>query len=356
MSDLIAWTPELRARIYPSRKHPNPAHWKAWFEDVGYPIDPTKARKAAAYYWAEKRSHTRVKAGMKNNPAAWRPVVEAALAHAKAPNKPRPLDVELEVATVTLELCPVFAAVPYWVSAGGLPFALRALIRCHEVTSSQLQHGYGDHGLWMVDTRDYSIDRPKDNCGAWESLRALLSEAIEPVYDECHGIADEARLRHAGGKPDQSALAMLLPFAFPDEKAWAKAGASAAIGLAKQAKRAGTGGLARFVSVASVDDAVELLTVTINDAVNGDDLVTALAMHGAAGGVKILEAALATAPNNEVRDEWCQILLAVRTADAMKAFERLAKRDKGKKTFQSYAKQHRALVVAKAATKPGKRR
>ncbi|MBA2543813.1 MAG: hypothetical protein H0V17_29485, partial [Deltaproteobacteria bacterium] len=216
MTDLvdgIAWTPELRARVYASRKRPNPEARDALLDRVSltYPIDAKAARKSAAYYWAQKDHQKHVKLGSRRNPPAWQPIVQRALEHGKAPNKPRPLDVELEAATVTLEMCPLFAALPYWISAGGLPFALRAMIRCHEIACSAREHGYGDHGVWILDTRDHSIDRPEDNADAWELLRVLLAEAIEPVYDECHGIADEARLRHAGGKPDQAALALLLP-------------------------------------------------------------------------------------------------------------------------------------------------
>ena len=83
-----------------------------------------------------------------------------------------------------------------------------------------------------------------------------------------------------------SLFALLLPFAFPDEKAWAKAGAAPAVGLAKQAKRGHTPGLAYYLSVAPVETAVELLTCTVNDAVGPDDLLAIFAHQGTAAGLR----------------------------------------------------------------------
>jgi hypothetical protein len=361
MSD-IAWTDELRARVYSSRTFPNPAYRDAQLESVSlaYPIDPEKARASAAYYWKNEKQHlARAKAGLTTNPAAWRPAVEAALARCAKPDADHALDVDVEAATVTLELCPLFAAMPYWLSAGGIPFALRALIRCHELVNYAWRYGYTDRGAWIIETRDCSIDWPDDNHDAWGLMRAMLADAIEPVYDEAHGIADEARLRHAGGKPDQSALALLLPFAFPDEQAWAKEGAAAAIGLAKQAKRGHTPGLAYYLSVAPVETAIELLTCTINDAVNADDVLAIFAHQGTTAGLRVLEVALERAPNEDRRKGFLDLLLAIRTPEAAKLFERLAKKGK---TFAKYAERYWKLYTpvrpakAKAKRKPRARK
>jgi len=81
----------------------------------------------------------------------------------------------------------------------------------------------------------------------------------------------------------------------------------------------------------------------------------------AAGGVKIYEAALSgTATTDQQRKQWCTDLLAVRTADATKAFARLVRQTKGKKVFTAFAAQHRALMAARptkpsSAKKPAKR-
>jgi hypothetical protein len=339
MSD-IAWTDELRARVYPSRAFQNPTYRETILEnvDLKWPIDPKAARKSAAYYWKDKGDLAHVKTGLAKNPPAWRPAVEQALARGKKPNAEHALDVDVEAATVTLELCPLFAALPYWLTAGGIPFALRALIRCHEIACSAAAHGYGE-GLWILETRDYSYDRPEDSADAWELVRAMLADAIEPVYDEAHGIADEARLRTAGGTPNQSALQLLIAFAFPDETAWAKAAHKPAIGLAKQAKRGYTAALARYVAVAPVDTAVELLTCTINTAVSANDLLTALAHHGAAGGLRIFEAALAAATTDEDRRQFGADLLAIRLPGTAKVLAKLARRRKGGKVFKALAKQ-----------------
>ena len=356
----IAWTPELGALVYSSRARRNPAFVAETLRsfDVTSPIDPVKARKAAAEYWKDKRALARVKLAFDNNPPVWKPIVEKVIARGKKPNAEAPLDLELEAATVTLQMCPLHAAVPYWIAAGGIPFALRALIRCHGLLCSALEFGYRrqgvDLGLWILETRKLSVDWPAGYADAWALLRALLSEAVEPIYDEAHGIADQALLATATGNPNESALQILLPFAFPDERAWAKAGAKAAIGLAKQRKRGYTPALASFVSVAPAAAAIELLGSTVNDAITAADLATALAHLGTPDGVKVLEAALATAPNAADRERWGAVLFAVRTGEAMKAFARLAKHPKGKTTFAPLAKRHRELMLATAAAKPGK--
>lgn len=359
---MIEWTPELSALVYPSRARPNPRYVAEAYEDfgVGKPIDLVAARKACAAYWKDRERIAKVKRALHKNPPAWSPVVDQVLARARKPSGDHPLTVELEAATVTLKVCPLHTALPYWLAAGGIPFALRTLIRCHGLLCSALEFGYSrggvDLGLWIVETRKLSVDWPDGYADAWELMRAVLSEAIEPVYDEAHGIADEARLATVVGNPNESALQILLPFAFPDEKAWAREGAKAAIGLAKQRKRGYTPALAYFISVAPVDVAIELLTCTVNDAVSDADLASALAHHGAADGVKILEAALANAPNNTDRERWGEVLLAVRTAEALKVFERLTKQDKGKAIFRTLAKRHRDAMLANAARKPARKR
>lgn len=344
----IAWTPELSALVYPSRKRPV----------ASTPIDPKAARKACVEYWKDKERIAKVKLALHKNPPSWSAVVELALARARKPNAEHPLDIELEAATVTLKLCPLRVALPYWIAAGGIPFALRTLIRCHDLLCSALEFGYSrngvDLGLWIIETRKLSVDWPEGYSDAWELMRATLSDAIEPVYDEVHGIADEALLASSTGNPNEAALQILLPFAFPDERAWAQAGARSAIGLAKQRKRGYTPALAYFISVAPIDVAIELLTCTVNDAVTAADLATALAHHPISDGVKLLEAALANAPNNTDRERWGEVLVAVQTVEAMKAFERLAKQPKGKAIFRTLAKRHRELMLANAAAKPGR--
>jgi hypothetical protein len=346
--DGIAWTPESRARVYASRRIRNPAYRLSLLEgaSVSYPFDAKACRDSALYYWSEKRKLERVEAGLANNPPGWRGAVETALARGKKPKQDIPLDIDVEAATVTLELCPLFAAMPYWLATGGIVFALRTMIRCHELASYAKQHGYSEAGTWILETRRHSFDRPEDNADAWELLRAMLADAVEPIYDEAHGIADEARLRTAGSVANESALQLLLPFAFPDESAWAAAASKPALALAKQAKRGYTPGLARYVAVAPVETAIELLTCTINTAVSADDLVTVLAHHGAEGGARVLEAALDGAANEAQRKTWCEVLLAVRTDEVGRLFARLARRDskRGGKTFAAFASKHRALL------------
>src|SRR5262249_9645610 len=104
--DGFAWTPELRSRVYPSRKLPNPGFLDGLLERVSlkHPIDAKAARDGAAYYWKEsKRPAGWAKTGLAKNPSAWIPAVEAALARHKNPKADHALDTDVEAAAVTLE-------------------------------------------------------------------------------------------------------------------------------------------------------------------------------------------------------------------------------------------------------------
>ena len=138
INDDIAWTPALRTRVYPSRRYPNAAYRDAQLQRVGltHPLDPRACRDLAASYWdARTRAAALAATGLANNPPHWRATVAAALARTAQTDRQSRLDVDTEAAAVVLELCPLFAALPYWLASAGLPFALRALSRCHELTS-----------------------------------------------------------------------------------------------------------------------------------------------------------------------------------------------------------------------------
>lgn len=88
-------------------------------------------------------------------------------------------------------------------------------------TSYAKENGYIDaRGTWIVETRSRRLCWPEDHIHRWHLRRVLLAEANETVYIEARGIAAEAHACAAGGTPFESALPLLLPFAFPDEETW----------------------------------------------------------------------------------------------------------------------------------------
>jgi hypothetical protein len=339
--DAIEWTPEMRARVYPSRRIANPALVTTQLSQsrMMFPIDDDEARALARY-----PVHPRVEDAMVDvarNPASWRPAVERAIARAGEPLAGPP-EVDVEAATVALQFLPLYAAMPYWLSAGGIPFALRVLIRCHGIVNADRLPG---GAAFLLETRKHSVGQPSNHADAWLLLRGMLADAVEPVYDECHGIADEARLRVRRGKPAECGLALMLAFAFPDEPAWAQAVAKSALALTDGFNELYVDALARYIAVAPAEVAVELLTRVSNTALDEGDLITALAHHGAATGVKIYQAALKRAGNDALRKHWGSDLLAVRTTDAGKALARLARGSRGARVFATLASKHRLLML-----------
>ena len=196
--DGIAWTTAMRERVYPSRRIANPAMVveRLSRSRMTFPIDANAARALSRYPVFDRVNE--VKSAVARNPAAWRRAVEVAIARASEPLGDE-LDVDVEAATVALQLIPLYAAMPHWLAAGGIQFALRTLIRCHGIVNGDRIPLGG--GAWVIETRNYSVHQPSSHGDAWTLLRCMLADSIEPVYDECHGIADEARLAVRRGKP-----------------------------------------------------------------------------------------------------------------------------------------------------------
>jgi hypothetical protein len=331
--DGIAWTPALRELVIPSRRIANGA---------ADPLDVDATRRLASYASASKE------ASVERSAAAWRPAVAEAIARAGKPIPDGEPDLEVEVATTMLDLRPVYAAIPYWLTMGGVGFALRVLIRCHEVECRR------DGKLrFLVESRDLSTSTADAHHNAWRLLRIALASSVEPLYDEAHGIADAARLAESKRPLGQAGLLPLLAFAFPDELAWAEQAAPHARALLTAAhkrtkkmwgNRTFSPALARFIAVAPVDTAVAMLTEAINTGLEESDLITALAHHGAAGGAAIYHAALAhTAVNDATRKLWSSHLVAIRTPDARRVLTRLTRLKSGARVFKAALERHKKL-------------
>ena len=281
-----------------------------------------------------QRQRARATAGLSSNPPAWRAAVEQALENAAHPEARGPFDVDTEAAAVTLEIYPLWVAFSYWLAEAGIAFALRALVRCHDISPALRESDPGD--------TNYLFDRPDEKRGLithdrWELLRCMLSDAIEPTYDEAHGIADLARIR--GADPE---VQLLIAFAFPDEHAWARDAARAALALCK--KRRGVFALANYLTVAPIETALKIVERSPSWMVT-NRIATLLAHHGVAA-APVLAKLLSRAGNDSQRSNWCDYMLSIRTAEARRALDRLARRAqsaRAKRIFARYSAKHRTL-------------
>jgi hypothetical protein len=340
--DGIAWTAWLRGEVIPSRRFPNPAHRAKLLKNLGaldYPLDRDHCFRNFVAYGRQdacQRQRARAIAGLASNPPAWRAAVEQAIENAAHPEARGPFDVDAEAAAVTLELYPLWVALSYWLAEAGIVFALRALVRCHDVSPLVRESDPGH--------TNYLVDRPDDRRGLvthdrWELLRCMLADAIEPTYDEAHGIADRARIRAADPEAQ-----LLIAFAFPDEHAWARDAAPAALALAR--KRRGVFALANYLTVAPIETAVKIVDRSPSWMVTSR-IATLLAHHGVET-TPVLSKLLARAGSDSQRSNLCDYVLAIRTVEATRALDRLAKRARSaraQRLFARYAKKHRMLMA-----------
>lgn len=316
--DGIAWTDGDRALVYASRRRPNPAYLRSTVQQLSsvktYAVPIVEEEWAAEVHHYLQHGTTAVaamRAKLAANPAHWRPAVEAAID--RAATLQGPLEVDPEAVLVALEVCPLFAAMPYWIAREGIAFALRALVRCHQIVGDSKLHGYG--------SGNFVIERPWVMHGsyatAWHLLRGSLADAIEPAYDEALLAADGLRLE-AGAM-----LRGLLAFAFPDETAWTEHAAPGMIEIAESTPHGYTPALARYVSVAPLAVANQIVGCTTNTALARADLLTMLAFRGAAGGVKVIDTAVRSASSHDVRKEYARVLIIVHTSEAAEVLDGL---------------------------------
>jgi len=340
--DGIAWTAWLRGEVIPSRRFPNPVHRAKLLKNSGaldYPLDRDHCFRIFVSYGRQEscqRQRARAISGLATNPPAWRAAVERAIGNAAHPESRGPFDVDAEAAAVTLEIYPLWVAFSYWLAEAGIVFALRALVRCHDVSPLLRDSDPGD--------TNYLFDRPDDKRGLvthdrWELLRCMLADAIEPTYDEAHGIADLARIRAADPE-----VQLLIAFAFPDEHAWARDAAKAALALAKQ--RRGVFTLASYLTVAPIETAMKLVDRSPNWMVTSK-IATLLAHHGVEA-TPVLAKLLSRAGSDSQRSNLCDYMLSIRTAEARRALDRLARHGRSaraQRIFARYSAKHRTLMA-----------
>jgi len=338
--DGLVWTAAQLQQVSPSRALPDP-DLAAHLDTIGVQAVGPGARYAKCRsYWLHDDRHRRLLTfGIERTPDALRELADRVLARCLgAPDEPptTPLDLDLEAATVGLERCPVFAAVPWWVEQQGLVFAVQALVRSFDFTNQAGISGYSDTiGDWLVQTRDRAWQRPEYADTAWRFLRACLAVADDATCTAARDVAEG--LRRTAALPAQAGLA----FAF-HEQAWADDVVDAVMPIvAPRAKQKHhTPFLARLVGVAGTDAAIRLLGCN-NDALKEGDLLTALAHHRHAA-VSVIAAAWAHAANNDQRLQAARALLPVRTAEATTLLTTWATE---KKVVAPVLKKHLALLA-----------
>ena len=321
-TDRIAWTEERRAEVYASRRVKSPEYFRNALVSIG--TEPANHplvaehwyQKVLYYYRSKKRELERGKRGVVHAPDAWRAASKAAIALCSKPSKSMSktaLSSDVEAALVTLELCPVFSALPYWLAREDVSFALKTLVRCHSLVCSTQIHGYtSPQGAYIVETTDYASRRPEYADSAWHVLRGAIAEASTKDYKKARAMA--AQLRKDAPLPARA----LLAFAFPAESAWAKEAVADMLPIIARTKKCYSVYLARLCAVATPEDAM-LLVTTPNGALSQRDLLTILAHHGEAG-AKVVEAAMRGATNQQMRKTYAEVLLMVETEEAGELF------------------------------------
>lgn len=290
----IVWSKTELAQVIPSRALP----------------DPDAIDEVARSGWAEKcRDYRAEKDSHFQYPAPLQDLATRVLARCNGEDEP-PGDVDLEAATVGIGRCPVFAAVPWWVEARGLEFALEAFARSYEFGHHADANGYSSTvGDWLVE-REVSSSRPEYADGAWRLLREQATRASDEKWSSARAVAQ--RLFEKSAAPVQAGIAFMF-----DDVALADQAIENALPTfepwANKQRSVYAPHLARLVGVASSDAARRIL-IGRNTALGVSDLYTALAKHGHAAVPTIATAYKAV--NSPLQSKIAKVLLAVRTDEA----------------------------------------
>lgn len=326
MSDVV-WTPELRLQVHASRAQPNPAFLveRLGRRGLAYPLEAGACFALAAKSWREDypshRTKTLMRTGLATNAPHWHALVVAALARCEHPDVEAPLDVELEAASITCHLSRLWSSSGYWVTRGGVAFAVRALARCAELTTYGKDHLYLDErGDWIVEARSRSTSQPEGLTDEWPILRALIAEAPDAEYAAARDAAAAIIERSASGKPWERGMLLWLPFAFPDEPAFAEVGRATALEISeivsttKNISDPATIAIARYLSVASIETGLAVLAHR-KAVIKFSDVLTIIAHRGLATAMPLIEASLAKAVTETDRKTWCKAYFALRVPE-----------------------------------------
>ena len=309
----VRWTPELRAEVWSERGRVVPEFQDKALEDARDPRAAFEQRadyaRRGKYGGSRVALEPKLRAGLAKADARARAWTEAALDACEEKTPPRALDADVEATMVALELVPVFAAFPFWLSHAGPELAMRALVLSHRRWSSARRHGYGSSIVLVVDDT-CAGDEPEYADSAWRMLRAVVAEADDATYARLRAQAE--RLREGAPAPVVSYLSV----AFPSEAAWAAEAADAA-----NARGEAAAGWERMLVTATDLDRAERLARSGDWELDEDMLLTVLARHGG-DGARVIAAAIDAASNNEHRKDYAKLLSIVENELAARAFAR----------------------------------
>ena len=177
---------------------------------------------------------------------------------------------------------------------------------------------YHERGDWMVEQRSRSLNQPEGLHEEWPILRALIAEATDAEYAAAREAAAAIIERSASDKPWERGMLLWLPFAFPDEPAFAEVGRETALEISdvlstrkNVSDSRATLAVARYLSVASIETGLAVLAhrkATIGVA----DVLTIIAHRGLATAMPLIEATLDKLVTETDRRTWCKLYFALR--------------------------------------------
>lgn len=300
--DGVAWTPALREQVWPSRPGPGPR------------LDPLEKLLDDRRDYLGQHGHLLPKhaEGRSHAAAHLVPLMDAVSAMSERPNPEGPLDLDVEAAIVALERVPVFSSMKFWLVREGPAFALKALVRSHQLNSSARTVSNYGHPIFLREGWDAAHRDPEYADSAWETMRGVVNAADDAAYATLRALADTLR------KGAPSVVRAFLAFAFSPEHEWADEAAAAVI---KEAP-AVSGWCRNLITVASVDHGVAL--ARNEDWIFSErQLLTMLARHGSAA-APVLLAAMEAAPNNTARKTYAKVLAMIETEAAALGFAKLS--------------------------------
>lgn len=318
----MKWTPELRQLVYPSRAQPNPAFLVERMQrrSLPYPLDAAACRAAAVTGWGRgpylDRPQRLLHTGLANNTEHWRRIATLLLERAAAPELELPLEIDLEAASLAAHLGRLDRSFPYWVTRGGIAFAVRTLARCAEITTYGRDHRYLDErGDWFVESRGHSLSEPEGLRDEWPIMRALLAEASDADYAAARDAAAEILDRTTGTCWERGML-LWIPFAFPGE--FDERGRETALEIAhfvsthkNHSDGTAGGAIPRYLSVASIETGLEAL-VHRKTTIGFPDVLTIIAHRGLDAAMPLIEAMLGKLATEAARKAWCKDYFALR--------------------------------------------
>ncbi len=320
----VVWTDAQLAKVYSTRAQVNPEHLTE-----GSNRGPCWLVGAPPFHVDEWFAKARDKS-RHNSSSGWEEWVETILegaTHATPPmadlarraielyrggDRPPALDLDVEVAMAELELQAEYDAFPFWVAAEGLPWALRALVRMHELANSEHDVHYHSlsEGLWLIETTAHAGDQVGECLSSWRLLRGLVAVADDETYQATRAVAAQV------WDDASTAVRTALSFVFADEPGWAEEAARAYLDAGLDGEGLNGSGAATGMLVAGASPGLAARIVAGQPgSIDEPTLLTMLARLGPAA-IPVLDAGLRHARSNDERLRYARVLAMIHTPEA----------------------------------------